>query len=462
MADKKLEPTMNDILLREFEKKLDAVSPTFCLAKWLQVTMHLHIGYTHSCHHPSPHKIPLDELKENPLALHNTRRKKYDRKALFRGKEIDDCHYCNIVDREKDISDRVMKSYSTWAQNHFDEVINNKWNYDILPSYVEVSFGSQCNFKCAYCSPPTSSRWAAEARKFDGYPTSSETNSWKAYKDREPIKGPNPYIDAFWKIFPDMYERLEQFRITGGEPLINKNTFYILDYIREHPNKKLFVSINSNLGVPDQTMDKFIEKTKQIVDKVYKFKVFTSGEGYKERLDYSRFGINYDKWIANIRRVLDEIPESGVTVTATYNILCVTSFREFLDEMLQLKLEYKERFLVDIPVLITPEFLSPNILTEDFLTYIEECADFMYNNLEGPKNPYLGFYGFEAGKMKRIYDLVDSAIKNPPDEDNLITLRKDFYLFFQEYDRRRGTNFLQTYPEMQKFWNRCKKLTERD
>ena len=28
--------------------------------------MYLHLGETHSCYHPPPHEIPLDELKDNP------------------------------------------------------------------------------------------------------------------------------------------------------------------------------------------------------------------------------------------------------------------------------------------------------------------------------------------------------------------------------------------------------------
>ena len=52
---------------------LNSTGPGFCLAKWTQVTMHLGSGLTHSCHHPTAHKIPLEELKNNPSALHNTK-----------------------------------------------------------------------------------------------------------------------------------------------------------------------------------------------------------------------------------------------------------------------------------------------------------------------------------------------------------------------------------------------------
>ena len=64
---------------------INAVSPTFCLAKWHHVTLYLQTGETHSCYHPAPHKIPLEELKGNPIALHNTSHKKLERKEMLAG-----------------------------------------------------------------------------------------------------------------------------------------------------------------------------------------------------------------------------------------------------------------------------------------------------------------------------------------------------------------------------------------
>jgi hypothetical protein len=37
-----------------------------------------------------------------------------------------------------------------------------------------------------------------------------------------------------------------------------------------------------------------------------------------------------------------------------------------------------------------------------------------------------------------------------------ITAQADFYRFFAEHDRRRNTNFLQTFPEMSEWWDQCK------
>ena len=104
---------INDKNFSTVKKALDAKGPGFCLAKWNQVTMHLGTGMTHSCHHPPTHKIPLEELKENPTALHNTKFKKEQRKAMLNGKRPAECEYCWRVEDEaveNNFSDRARKS----------------------------------------------------------------------------------------------------------------------------------------------------------------------------------------------------------------------------------------------------------------------------------------------------------------------------------------------------------------
>jgi hypothetical protein len=66
-------------LLEEKRQKINNVSCSFCTAKWLQTTLYLQTGYNHSCHHPAPHKIPLEEIEKNPAALHNSMYKKEQR-----------------------------------------------------------------------------------------------------------------------------------------------------------------------------------------------------------------------------------------------------------------------------------------------------------------------------------------------------------------------------------------------
>jgi len=75
-------------------EKLNEVSPSFCLAKWFNVSIHIPTGRTHSCYHPPAHHIPLNELEKNPSSLHNTEYKKQQRKLMLEGKRPSECSFC--------------------------------------------------------------------------------------------------------------------------------------------------------------------------------------------------------------------------------------------------------------------------------------------------------------------------------------------------------------------------------
>ena len=52
--------------VKSVRDRLNAVSPSFCTQKWLHQTLYLHTGDNHSCYHPRPHHIGLDEIAKDP------------------------------------------------------------------------------------------------------------------------------------------------------------------------------------------------------------------------------------------------------------------------------------------------------------------------------------------------------------------------------------------------------------
>jgi organic radical activating enzyme len=256
--------------------KLNDISPSMCMAKWLQVSLHLPQGRTHSCYHPPTHAIPLDELKANPNALHNTQFKLHERRQMLNGDRPKGCQYCwNVEDAANPpeggrLSDRHYRSSEWWVKDAWNEVVENAWDHDIAPRYVEVNFNQACNFKCAYCSPHLSTAWEDDIKEhgsfnFDDGGGHNNVQELKTIglMPLEVARKDNPYIEAFWKWFPDIYSNLKIFRMTGGEPLMDKNTFKVLDYIRDNPNPDLEVSLTTNMCPPDDALfDKFIEKVK--------------------------------------------------------------------------------------------------------------------------------------------------------------------------------------------------------
>ena len=463
-----------DEYIKKVNQEINNVSNSFCIAKWKQVTMHLQNGHNHSCHHPSTHHISVDEIKRSYKALHNSEFKKEQRKLMLEGVRPSECDYCWRVEDTpgNHYSDRTYKSSdSTWAYPYLNEIVNTPWNSDIDPSYVEVSFSNVCNFKCSYCAPHISSKWMEEIEQYGPYPTTNKFNNlgWIKSQNLMPIpnKEDNPYVDAFWEWWPTMYKSLKYFRITGGEPLLNKNTFKVLDYIIENPNPELEVAINTNMNPPDELFNKFLDKVKIIINekKLKNFKLFTSAEAHGKQSEYIRYGMDYTVWLKNIHKTYREIPSIQFTIMSTYNFLSLTTYTDFLKDILDIKRQYGRPdynpLLLDIPYLRHPEHQSVFIAEPDQVKMIYDQVTFMCENLEhkdwyGTANR--GFSLAEAEKLKRIYSMVKDSTSNP--NEWLPNNRKDFIIFVDEHDKRRGTNFLETFPEFEYLYRKWKSLYE--
>ena len=465
--------------LIEFKKKLDKTGCGFCLAKWTQVTIHLQMGETHSCHHPKTHKISINEIKRNPSALHNTKYKKERRKEMLEGKRPSECDYCwNVEDNSNEFSDRVYKSSEPWSEPYLEEIKELGWRGDFNPKYVEVAFSNACNFKCSYCGPSFSSKWVQEIKKHGAYPTSDHFNDIN-YLEREgrmPIhhKEHNPYVEAFWKWWPDLYRDLHTFRITGGEPLLADDTWKILDYIIDNPdpNRKLKLGINSNLGVPDDLVDKLIEKLK-IIEKnnlVAEAIIYTSVDTAGNHADYIRNGLDYDQFCTNVEKILSATKKVSLVFMSTFNALSIPRYKEMLAFAYDMKKKYNSDFrywnpviMVDSSYLRYPSHQAVNILPKEWIEKVEDIADFAENLRMVSKVPSelwtpkcMGFTDIEISKIRRIADWM----KGHHDENRILNSRKNFYKFMKAHDERRGTDFKETFPEFARFYDYCKRLNE--
>ena len=466
--------TNDNPLYIDTKKKLDEVGSGMCLAKWTQVTLQLQNGHNHSCHHPRTHKINLNEIKRNPSALHNTGYKKKRRREMLTGSRPKECDYCwNVEDNSDRFSDRVFKSAESWSLPHMEEITNSDWREDYNPKYVEVAFSNACNFKCSYCGPAYSSTWMEEINKHGGYPTTDKFNDnmWLERENKMPIphRDYNPYVEAFWKWWPDLYRDLHTFRITGGEPLLSKDTWKVLDYVieQENPNKELQLAINSNLGVPDELIDRFIEKIQKIEDeeRVREFIVFTSVDTWGKQAEYIRTGLEFNRFWDNVNKILEKCPRVNLTIMSTYNALSVPNYEKLLYGLYDLKKQYggSDRYwnsaiFLDSSYLRYPQHQTVQILPKKWDKEIlkqAQVADF----LGVPKfdHKYIGYSDIEIQKIKRIYDW---KVTNWMDKEKHVkNYQYNFYRFVTEHDKRRGTNFIETFPELESFYNKCSRIT---
>ena len=445
------------------EQMKDKLGNALCLAKWKQVSLHLPTGLNNSCYHPPLHAIDASTLKDNPGALHNTEHKKKQRVLMLKQEKPSECSYCWNMEAHNQLSDRHYRSGEPWAADSYETISNSTGEeMDVVPSYVEVNFNHACNLKCSYCSPQFSSSWMQEIDKFGGYPTRTIHNDPSHFTGRNrpiPHSHDNPYVDAFWEWWPTLYPQLKHFRMTGGEPLMDRNTYRVFDYVLALPNPELHLDVTSNFIVEEALFEKYLGYVKRLCNtQIEHFMQYVSlDSGNVKHAEYIRHGLNMNRLHEYVNRFLTDIPyRNSLTFIITMNNLSVLGIQRQLQWILDLRRQHSstyQRVWFDTPVLRTPSWQSLQILPPVYTGVLERVADWMELNLETADDPFHGFKDYEVQRMRRDIDWMKEGQHLPQEEIN--NRRSDFYKFFNEHDKRRQTDFIETFPEMKEFWKEC-------
>ncbi len=427
-------------------KRLAAFSPSLCLAKWAQATLHLHNGHTQSCHHVRSHRIPLTEIEKDPTHLHNTLRKRRTRQSMQEGLRPRECQYCWNVETAGQISDRIFKSAEPWAEPFFEHIENP----NPIPRYLEVAFDNICNFKCMYCSPIQSSAWAQEIKEYGSYPTSTRYNSALIRRLQGTQKLSKEihqkYIDAFWQWWPQLRSQLMELRLTGGEPLLTSSTWRLLQELGDTPPRQLAFSLNSNLGVPRSLLDRLLVFIRALEGRIQSFTLYCSVDSVGAQAEYIRHGLSFQQLSENTERLLTESPSGffRLSYMITINALSLPGLSALFKQIAQQRRRYPRHIIsVDTPYLRNPEHQSVFVLPESFQRYLEDAIHTLRSE---------AFSSVEIQRLERVLHLMKShrfqGIKN-------LRMRYDFRRMFTEHDRRRGTDFLKTFPEYEEFYLSC-------
>jgi len=434
------------------------LGPALCLAKWKQVSLHLPTGLNNSCYHPPLHPIDTAAIKIDPAALHNTEHKKAQRRIMLQQERPGECSYCWNMEDLGRLSDRHYRSGEPWAAVDFEQIKNSTGDEDAIPSYVEVNFNNACNLKCSYCSPQFSSSWQQEVERHGAFPTLVPHNAAEHFSgSRRPIpaRDHNPYVEAFWAWWPTLYPELKHFRMTGGEPLMDRNTYRVFDYVLDHPKSDLHLAVTSNFSVEPELSSKYFDYVSRLCDNdIEHFMQYVSlDSGIGPQAEYIRHGLDFKRLQNNVETYLTDIPyRNSLTFIITMNNLSVTGFLPLMQWILDLRRQHSQtyqRVWFDTPVLRQPAWQSLQTLGESYAVKLEQARDFMMENLETAADPFHGFKDYEVQRLERDIAWMRSTV-NVSTQD-----LGDFYRFFTEHDRRRGTDFEKTFPEMITWWRQC-------
>jgi hypothetical protein len=148
--------------------------------------------------------------------------------------------------------------------------------------------------------------------------------------------------------------------------------------------------------------------------------------------------------------ILDRVPDVEVSFMITFGPLSLFNFTEFLDYIIDLKKRYpKNRIGIGIAILNYPSHFDLKILPSSFRPWFDRITQHFENNAQH----------FPAHERDFWKTLVKHWELNHKDDGHLED-RIDFYRFFSEHDRRRGTDILKVVPEIQEFYTFCKYLSD--
>jgi hypothetical protein len=87
------------------------------------------------------------------------------------------------------------------------------------------------------------------------------------------------------------------------------------------------------------------------------------------------------------------------------------------------------------------------------MPYSYQALDYIKENVDNSASDK--FTDLEYEKFRRVVDYMETTHYS---SDKLKEGHTDFHRWFTEFDRRRGTNFLETFPEYKKFYLDCKNV----
>jgi hypothetical protein len=409
---------------------LEKKSKFFCPAKWTELFLYLNHGTSNSCHHPLPHEIPI-ELLSDPAVLHNTPHKLEQQRLMMNGIRPNECHMCwHIEDSNPSaVSDRIIKS-----QQWQDKISDLDVDPDYVPPFIEVVFDNYCNLSCSYCDSGQSSSWAA---KVHTQPLQLKSDHRQLYSKIHIAPGTTKqeYLDAWVKWWPQIRDRVQMLKISGGEPLMSKNFWHFVKSLGTAPN--LTIAINSNCSVDIKYLKRFAEYAPNFRKVIISASIDATGD----IAEYSRQGLDYKQFLTNVEYWCSEtLGNCFLKLQSTVSILNVWGLTDKFDLNIQLRKKYPDRVLDFYSTVVrAPEFQSVLLLPDTIKHTIGHKIQHWIEN-----NKQLLTNSEQVFANKTVGYLLDNPVPQHNFDNRVLEI--DFVKFLQYYNSSSKLKYQQIYP----------------
>jgi organic radical activating enzyme len=319
---------------------------------------------------------------------------------------------------------------------------------------LSVRLLDTCNLACSYCGPEYSSAWQRSISRGGPPPVSESTNAYRIIH----IKPAVSTADKFWLDWPTIYPTLRHLHLNGGDPILDPNTYRIFEYLLEWPHDALHLSTTSNFSTEYQLFTRYLEYIQRLTrGNIAQFTQHVSiDSGLSQQAEYIKAGMSFGRVSYNIKRYLDSTTAANPLVfVISLTSLSVTGIQPLLEWILRLRNAYStsnQRIRFSITALPRPHWQSLQLLPETQLRTLDAVVSWMTKNVSNSLHQ-----GFTTGEIQQLSSAIEWARAGSQLDSNLLTTRRaDFFRFFNEYDRRNSTSFIQAFPEMLEFWDQCR------
>ncbi len=392
---------------------------TACRLKWAWSTLYLNSGQTSSCHRSSHSTLDSDNFED----FHNTDKKISSRQDMLESKwPGDGCEYCRDIESSGGISDRLF-------QNKIPDVYPHELDKDptqvvVNPTILEVFFSNTCNLKCVYCEASLSSAIQAEDTKFGG---SAFTNL--RFEDNNRYQ---EFAPKFWSWFENNHLSLQRLQILGGEPLLQKDFFKLLEFFETNPCPNLEFNIVTNLSVPTHIVEKASAQMAKLLreQKLKRVDIQASIDCWGPGQEYVRTGLNLNLFEQNLT-VLTGMKIFRIGLLSTVCSLTIPEMENLVHKHKEWS-QQQEIFWYMHLVLPSDSIFSPTIFNSNHLV---EKLENVYNLLPSSSWDQQQTLEVLLGIIKRIKTSKTNNL------DKQLELTK----YLAEIDRRRSLDWKKTF-----------------
>jgi organic radical activating enzyme len=241
--------------------------------------------------------------------------------------------------------------------HHVSEVDNTDSdgnNPEFRIRYWDVRFSNLCNFKCRSCGPIFSSNWFNDHVKL--YNRTPDVLGREMARVEYTTGDEDGMLAQMLPHIP----YLEQVYFAGGEPLIMKEHYFMLEKLIEAGKTDIRIQYNTNFS-------ELAFKDKHVFEYWRHFKNVSVGaslDASGARAELMRKGANWQQTVENRQRMMAEVPHVDFYISATVSAMNVLHVLDFHREWVDLGLIDAKDF--NINICQSPEWYRIDILPEKF------------------------------------------------------------------------------------------------